>query len=142
MSISYAYEPLFTCNVCLSGWWEKLCEACWKPGDRYEKDFGQDGGYIIFIELGRRTTLVGEAVHERFAIFTSLLSLLTRWCPRPFGHDRKQITAGHTLQTVKHALICPLKYVENEWKLTRTVVPQKTQHYKFCNSDTTSDAFW
>jgi len=59
---------------------------------------------------------VGEAVHERFTNFTSLLSLQTH---RPFGNDREQITAGHTLQTVKHALICPLKYVENEWKLTR-----------------------
>ena len=75
MSISYAYGPRFTGNVCFSGWWEKLCEACWKPGDRDEKDLGQDGGYVIFIELGRKTTLVGEAVHKRFANFTSLLSL-------------------------------------------------------------------
>jgi len=105
--------------VCLSGWWEKLCEACWQPGDRDENNLGQDGGYIIFIELERRLTLVGDSVHKRFANFTSLLSLRTRRCPRPFGNDREQITAGHTLQTVKHALICPLKYVENEWKLTR-----------------------
>jgi len=46
MSTSYAYEPLFTCSVCLSCWWEKPCEACWKPGVRDEKDFGQDGDYI------------------------------------------------------------------------------------------------
>jgi len=119
MWISYAYEPRFTRNVWLSGWWEKLSEACWKPGDRDEKDLGHDGGYIIFIELRRRTTLVGEAVHKRLANFTSLLSFRTRRCPRPFGNGREQITAGHTLQTVTHALIGPLKYVENEWKLTR-----------------------
>jgi len=96
MSIFYAYEPRFTCNVWFPDWWEKLCEACWKPGHRGEKDLDQDEGYIIFIELRRRTTLVGGAVHKRFANFTSLLSVRTRRCPRPFGNDREQITAGHT----------------------------------------------
>jgi len=78
MSIFYAYEPRFTCNVWVPDWWEKLCEACWKPGHRGEKDLDQDGGYIIFIELWRRTTLVGGAVHKRFANSTSLLSVRTR----------------------------------------------------------------
>ena len=119
MSFFYAYEPHFTCNVWVPDWWEKLCEACWKPGDRGEKDLGQDGGYIIFIGLRRRTTLVGEAVHKRFANFTSLLSVRTRRCPRPFGNDREQITAGHTLQLVKHAFICLPNCVENNLVLTR-----------------------
>jgi len=63
MSIFYAYEPRFTCNVCLSGWWEKLCEACWKPGGRGLKDLDRDGGYMLFNEPRRIPTLVGEAVH-------------------------------------------------------------------------------
>ena len=119
MSIFYAYEPHFTCNVWVRDWWEKLCEACWKPGNRGEKDLGQDGGYIIFIELRRRTTLVGVAVHKRFANLTSLLSLRTRRCPRHFGNDREQITAGHTLQVLKHAFVCPPKCAESELVLTR-----------------------
>jgi len=119
MSIFYAYEPRFTCNVWVPDWWEKLCEACWKPGHRGEKDLDQDEGYITFIELRRRTTLVGGAVHKRFANFTSLLSVRTRRCPRPFGNDREQISAGHMLQVVKHAFICPPKCVENDLVLTR-----------------------
>jgi len=62
---------------------------------------------------------VGEAVHQRFANFTSLLSLRTRRCPRHFGNHREQITAGHELQVVKHALICVLKCVESILVLTR-----------------------
>jgi len=97
MSISYAYESRFACNVCLSGRWEKLCEACWKLGDRDEKDLGQDRGYIVFIELGRRMTLVGEAVHKRCAIFTSLLFFRNFPCPTPFGKDRELITRAAAL---------------------------------------------
>jgi len=63
MSIFYAYEPRFTCNVCLSGWWEKLCEACWKLGGRGLKDLDRDGGYMLFNGPRRSLTLVGEAVH-------------------------------------------------------------------------------
>jgi len=62
---------------------------------------------------------VGGAVHKRFANFTSLLSVRTRRCPRPFGNDREQISAGHMLQVVKHAFICPPKCVENDIVLTR-----------------------
>jgi len=119
MSIFYAYEPRFTCNVWVPDLWEKQCEACWKPGHRGEKDSDQDEGYITFIELRRRTTLVGGAVRKRFTNFTSLLSVRTRRCPRPLGNDREQITAGHTLQVVKHAFICPPKCVENDIVLTR-----------------------
>jgi len=61
MSIFYAYEPRFTGNVCLSCWWEKPCEACWKLGGRGLKDLDRDGGYMLFNGPRWSLTLVGEA---------------------------------------------------------------------------------
>jgi len=62
-----AYERCFTCNVWLSDWWEKLCEACWKTRSRRQKDLDGYGGYMLFSEPRRSPTLVGEAVHLRRA---------------------------------------------------------------------------